>query len=85
MKFETVFLEEKIREFLKNEFVMDHIDFLSVNDELLLDSLAQTELRIFLEDEFNIPTDLSAMSAGSSATLGAIIQYIVSEKSKTVN
>ncbi|GEM_PF-5643309 len=47
-------VEEKVREFLMTEFMMPQVEYLSLKDELALDSLAQAELRLFLSDEFGV-------------------------------
>lgn len=46
--------EEKLREFLVDDMLKDEVAEASNDDQLDLDSLDQTELRVFLEEEFSV-------------------------------
>lgn len=47
-------LEQKIRNFFVDDMVKDNVRSAASTDELDLDSLDQTELRVFLDEEFGI-------------------------------
>lgn len=47
-------IEAKIRSFLVDDMVKEHARTAAAEDELDLDSLDQTELRVFLGEEFGV-------------------------------
>lgn len=69
-------LENVLRTFLKDEVMMTQIDFMVLEDELTLDSLAQTELRVFLEEKYGLDISMDAMPVETTATLSALISHI---------
>jgi len=69
-------LEDVLRTFLKEEVMMTQIEFMTVDDELTLDSLAQTELRVFLEEKYGLDISMEAMPVETAATLSALISHI---------
>jgi len=69
-------LENVLRTFLKDEVMMTQIDFMALEDELTLDSLAQTELRVFLEEKYGLDISMDAMPVETTATLSALISHI---------
>lgn len=75
-------LELLLRDFLKTEVMLTQIEFMSTNDELSLDSLAQTELRVYLEEKFGFKTDLDSMPIEVAKTLSSLIGYIINNVAK---
>ncbi len=69
-------VEMKLRSFLTNELMNEQAEFLSLEDELELDSLDQTELRVFLSQEFKIPTEVDQVAPDSLRTLKGIIGLV---------
>lgn len=47
-------IEQKVRNFFIEDMVKDNVLDAASNDELDLDSLDQTELRVFLDEDFGI-------------------------------
>lgn len=47
-------IETKIRDFLVDDMVKENVRAAASDDELDLDSLDQTELRVYLDEEFGI-------------------------------
>lgn len=69
-------IETKIRQFLVEDMVKEEARVASATDELDLDSLDQTELRVFLEEEFSV-----SMSGDEDiepfTTIKAIVDFVV--------
>ncbi len=70
-------IESKIRGFLKEEFMMEQIEYSTLDDKLSLDSLAQAELRVFLGDEFGIAAELDTASDETFSTLGNMVRLVL--------
>jgi len=68
--------ESKLRIFLKDELMKEQAEFITLEDELALDSLDQTELRVFLTEEFEINTDFENLPPESLINLKNIIELI---------
>lgn len=68
--------EKKLRDFLVNNLMMEQAEFFKIEDELDLDSLDQTELRVFLTEDFGINTDFDKVPPEALATLQKIGQLI---------
>jgi acyl carrier protein len=71
-------IEMKIRTFLQEQLMKEQAEFLSLEDELELDSLDQTELRVFLGEELKIDTELDKVPPESLRTLKSIIGLVPS-------
>jgi len=69
-------IDIKIRKFLINELMKDQAEFISLDDELALDSLDQTELRGFLNEEYGIDTAFEKVPPESISTLKGIISLV---------
>lgn len=68
-------IEEKIRTFFVEDMVKENVRDAGADDELDLDSLDQTELRVFLEEEFGIKfNDLTEIDP--FVTLQGIIDFV---------
>jgi acyl carrier protein len=65
-------IEKKLRVFLADDLMKEQAEFFTMEDELDLDSLDQTELRVFLTEEFGINTEFDNVPAESLGTLGKI-------------
>jgi len=72
----TTETELKLRAFLKDDLMKEQAEFITLEDELTLDSLDQTELRVFLTDEFKINTDFETLPPESLSNLKNIIELI---------
>lgn len=75
-------IETKIRQFLVEDMVKEEARVASATDELDLDSLDQTELRVFLEEEFSV-----SMSGDEDiepfTTIKVIVDFVVSKAPTT--
>ncbi|GAA3917561.1 hypothetical protein [Litoribacillus peritrichatus] len=69
-------LEATLKTFLKDELMLSQIEFMGNKDDLSLDSLAQTELRIFLEEEFDLDISMEAMPVSVTQTLENLINHV---------
>ncbi|WCM23151.1 acyl carrier protein [Paraburkholderia bryophila] len=67
-------IEEKIRQFLAEDMMKEQAKVVDLDVEMELDSLDQTELRVFLEEEFGA-TYTDANAANPFFTLRQIIQF----------
>ncbi|MDZ4349305.1 MAG: acyl carrier protein [Xanthomonadaceae bacterium] len=74
-------IEAKIRRYLKEEFVMDQIDYMKDTDKLTLDSLAKAELVVFMADEFGVELDSGKSPDEMFATLGSIVDAALQARS----
>lgn len=68
--------ETQIRNFLTETLYLPNIQYCDLGDELNLDSLVQTELRIYISEKFGLVTDLENMPAETTSTLGSILSFI---------
>lgn len=68
--------EKKLREFLTDDLMKEQAEFFSVKDDLDLDSLDQTELRVFLSEEFGINTEFDKVSPDSIRTIESILSLV---------
>lgn len=69
-------IETKIRQFLVEDMVKEEARVAAVTDELDLDSLDQTELRVFLEEEFSVSM-AGEEDIEPFTTIKAIIDFVV--------
>ena len=69
-------IELKVRHFLQEELMKEQAEFFTLEDELDLDSLDQTELRVFLTEEFQVDTDLENVPPEALRTLKNIIALV---------
>jgi acyl carrier protein len=68
--------EAVLRSFLKDEVMLSQIEFMGLDDELSLDSLAQTELRVFLEGKYDLDISIESMPIEVTASLRSLIAHI---------
>lgn len=69
-------IELKVRHFLQEELMKEQAEFFTLDDELDLDSLDQTELRVFLTEEFQVDADLENVPPEALRTLKNIIALV---------
>lgn len=69
-------IENQIRNHLAEQLSIKQAAFYESSDELALDSLTQAELRVYIEKEYKIPTDLKSMPAETMETLGQLAAFI---------
>lgn len=72
---QTEELECRIRTFLADDMMKDGVRSIPVDAELELDSLDQTELRVFLDEEFGIKA-VQLTGADPFVTIGDIVGFI---------
>ena len=72
--------EERMRTFLCDELMRQECRTVDANDPLDLDSLDQTELRVFLEEEFNVGSIDRSLA---SSSISAIVDLIVDSSAST--
>ena len=73
-------VEKKMRTFLADDLMKEQAAFLTMQDELDLDSLDLTELRVFLNEEFGIEAEFDQVPPEALNTLGNIM-LLVAQKS----
>jgi acyl carrier protein len=56
--------------------MLSQIEFMGLDDELSLDSLAQTELRVFLEGKYDLDISIESMPIEVTASLRSLIAHI---------
>ena len=67
-------IEQELRTFLIEDLMKDELEGVAVSDELNLDSLDTTELRVFVEEKFSI--DPAKLLAEKFDTLEHIIGQV---------
>ncbi len=82
MSDEKEIIEKEVREALKSQLMISHIDFVDLDDELNLESLTQTELRVYLEGQYGLKIDPESMPPAVMATLESLINHIAENKTK---
>lgn len=69
-------VEQKIRVFLAEDLMKEQAEFFTMEDELELDSLDQTELRVFLTEEFGVNTEFDKVAPESLGTLKGVLALV---------
>lgn len=69
-------IENQIRNHLVEQLSIKQAAYFESDDELSLDSLTQAELRVYIEKEYKIPTDLKSMPAETMESLGKLSEFI---------
>lgn len=77
---DTVATEKKLREFLIDDMLKEEVRDASSDEQLDLDSLDQTELRVFLEEEFDVREMGAPELEQPLTTINEIISFISSVK-----
>lgn len=72
---DTNTIEKKVRDFLIEDMVKDNVAGAKNGDELDLDSLDQTELRVFLDEEFSVKF-AAHPDADPFTTIQSIIDFV---------
>lgn len=73
-------IESSIRQFMSEELMFEQADEIALDEDLTLDSLDQTELRVFLSETFKIDTTLEQVPPEKIGTLKDIISLIESHQ-----
>ena len=69
-------IESSVRQFMADELMFEQAEEIALDEDLTLDSLDQTELRVFLSDTFKIDTTLEKVPPENIGTLKDIITLI---------
>ena len=77
MNLETQQVAESIRAFMSDELMMSHAAYVGEQDDLNLDSLGLTELRLFLSEKFGIETGVDALPAENCRNLASLCRHVV--------
>ena len=83
MNLETQQVAESIRAFMSDELMMSHAAYAGEQDDLNLDSLGLTELRLFLSEKFGIDTGVEALPAEKCRTLESLCRHVVEHAAMT--
>ncbi len=67
--------EKKIRAFFVDDMMKEHVAELGLDEAIELDSLDQTELRVYLEEEFKVSLAREKMES-AFLTLSSIIDAV---------
>jgi len=73
-------IESSIRQFMSEELMFEQAEEITLEEDLTLDSLDQTELRVFLSDTFKVDTTLEKVPPEKIGTLKDIITLIESQQ-----
>ncbi len=77
MKLDQQQVEAKVRMFMVDDMVKEEARNAELMDELDLDSLDQTELRIFLEEEYDVSFDEGGVIS-PFASIQEIVAFVLS-------
>ena len=69
-------IENSIRKFMADELMYEQAEAIAVDEALTLDSLDQTELRVFLSEAYKVDTSLEKLPPENISTLSDIIVMI---------
>jgi acyl carrier protein len=69
-------VEKSIRKFMVEELMFEQAEAIQVDEELTLDSLDQTELRVFINEQFKVDTDLEKVPPEMIGTIKNIISLV---------
>ena len=72
----TTEIESTIRKFMVDELMFEQAEEISVDEELTLDSLDQTELRVFISETYKVPTDLEKVPPEKIGTINNIVSLV---------
>lgn len=69
-------LEKEVRDIIVNDLMVSHAEFIELEDELSLDSLTQTELRVTLQQRYGLDPSPEAMPVTVTATLASLLEHM---------
>lgn len=75
----TTEIESTIRKFMVDELMFDQAEEIAVDEELTLDSLDQTELRVFISETYKVATDLEKVPPEKIGTIKNIVSLVQSQ------
>lgn len=73
---DRITVEKKIRSFFVDDMMKEHVASLGLDEPIDLDSLDQTELRVFMEEEFKVNLARDDMSR-AFRTLGSMVDAVL--------
>ena len=76
-------IENSIRRFMAEELMYEQAEEITTDESLTLDSLDQTELRVFLSETYKVDTTLEKVPPESIATLKDIVSMIENQQGKS--
>lgn len=76
-------IENSIRRFMADELMFEQAEEITTDENLTLDSLDQTELRVFLSETYKVDTTLEKVPPESIATLKDIVSMIENQRGKS--
>lgn len=69
-------IESTIRKFMVDELMFEQAEEISVDEDLTLDSLDQTELRVFISETYKVATDLEKVPPERIGTIKNIVSLV---------
>ena len=75
-------IETSVRKFMADELMFEQADEIAVDEALTLDSLDQTELRVFISETYQVDTDLEKVPPEDFETINDIISLVQKEAQK---
>lgn len=72
-----------IRDFIKEEIMMSKVEFMTNSEDLGLDSLSQTELRVMLSEEYGLKSNLESMPADITSSIDSIVSFVLLNAKKS--
>lgn len=69
-------IESTIRKFMVDELMFEQAEEISIDEELTLDSLDQTELRVFISETYKVATDLEKVPPERIGTIKNIVSLV---------
>lgn len=78
----TTEIERTVRKFMADELMFEQAEEIAVDEALTLDSLDQTELRVFISETYKVDTDLEKVPPEGFETINNIIVLVQKETQK---
>jgi acyl carrier protein len=79
----TTEIESTVRKFMADELMFEQADEIAADETLTLDSLDQTELRVFISETYKVDTDLEKVPPEDIETIKNIISLVQSQNKET--
>jgi acyl carrier protein len=81
----TTEIESTVRKFMADELMFEQADEIAVDETLTLDSLDQTELRVFISETYKVDTGLEKVPPEDIETIKNIVSLVQNQKKETQN
>ncbi|MDH5480100.1 MAG: hypothetical protein OEX11_04990 [Nitrosomonas sp.] len=75
----TTEIETNVRKFMAEELMFEQAEEIAVDEALTLDSLDQTELRVFISETYKVDTDLEKVPPEHIGTIKNIVSLVQSQ------